>query len=44
MFAKRHVYKTNVTYVEEAKEAIRRVGFSVMIKANESGGGGNFNG
>ena len=31
--------KANVTSVEEAKEAAQRVGFPVMIKASEGGGG-----
>lgn len=44
MFAKRYVYKTNVTSVEEAKEAVQDVGFPVMIKANKSVGEREFQG
>ena len=44
MFAKRYVYKTNVTSVEEAKEAVQGVGFPVMIKANKSVGEREFQG
>ena len=44
MLAKRYVYKTNVTSVEEAKEAVQGVGFPVMIKANKSVGEREFQG
>lgn len=44
MSAKSYVYKTNVTSVEEAKEAVRGVGFPVMIKANKRVGEREFQG